>query len=118
MTITRHTLQDLALEWDQLQDQLRLTTLRLDTALVRVKELENKGAHVEIQGNKDVTITRRQQEILKWATLGKTNIEIGMILSLSPITVKQHMATILQRLDVPTRTAAVAKALSLGLIKT
>lgn len=63
-------------------------------------------------------LTQREQEVLKWIYLGKSNIEIGLILGISPLTVKNHVQEILRRLNVLNRAQAVGKALSLHLIST
>jgi transcriptional regulator EpsA len=62
------------------------------------------------RGGKSV-LTPREQEILRWIYLGKTNGEVGVILSLSSLTVKNHVQKILHKLNVVNRTQAVAKAL-------
>ena len=59
-------------------------------------------------------LTRREHEILGWIYHGKTNIEIGMILRISPLTVKNHVQKILRKLNVVNRTQAVGKALGLS----
>ena len=41
--------------------------------------------------------------------MGKTNAEIGIILSISAFTVKNHMQHIFKKLDVYNRTRAVSK---------
>jgi DNA-binding CsgD family transcriptional regulator len=46
---------------------------------------------------------------LHWFKTGKTNFEIGMILTISPNTVKNHLKRIFQKLDVSCRAQAVAK---------
>ena len=51
-------------------------------------------------------LTRREAEVLRWLTIGKTNPEIGTILGISRLTVKTHVAHIFAKLDVETRTAA------------
>lgn len=61
-------------------------------------------------------LTSREQEILGWIYRGKSNIEIGMILGISPLTVKNHVQKILRRLDVMNRTQAVGKALALRIL--
>lgn len=61
-------------------------------------------------------LTTREQEILSWIYQGKSNIEIGMILSISPLTVKNHVQKILRRLKVINRAQAVGKALSLRIL--
>jgi len=61
-------------------------------------------------------LTSRQREILDWIYRGKSNIEIGMILRISPLTVKNHVQKILRKLDVLNRTQAVGKALALRVL--
>ncbi len=56
-------------------------------------------------------LTRREAEVLRWITEGKTNPEIGLILGISELTVKKHVENLLHKLGVPTRTAAVALAI-------
>jgi len=57
-------------------------------------------------------LTVREVEILKWLYHGKSNVEIGMILGISPLTVKNHVQKILRKLNVMNRTQAVGKALA------
>ena len=61
-------------------------------------------------------LTSREHEILRWIYRGKSNIEIGMILGISPLTVKNHVQKILRRLDVLNRAQAVGKALALRIL--
>ena len=61
-------------------------------------------------------LTVREQEILHWVHVGKSNIEIGAILSISPLTVKNHVQKILRKLNVHNRTQAVGKALALRIL--
>jgi transcriptional regulator EpsA len=66
----------------------------------------------------DRLITAREVEILQWVSDGKSNQEIGHILGISPLTVKNHVQKILKKLEVQNRAQAVSKALSLQLIRT
>ncbi|HEX7052811.1 MAG TPA: XrtB/PEP-CTERM-associated transcriptional regulator EpsA [Burkholderiales bacterium] len=61
-------------------------------------------------------LTVREQEILKWIYLGKSNFEIGAILKISPLTVKNHVQKILRKLNVVNRTQAIGKALELRIL--
>jgi len=61
-------------------------------------------------------LTPREQQILQWIYHGKSNIEIGMILEISPLTVKNHVQKTLRKLNVMNRTQAVGKALALRLV--
>jgi transcriptional regulator EpsA len=63
-------------------------------------------------------LTLREREILEWIYRGKSNIETGMILKISPLTVKNHVQKILRKLDVLNRTQAVGKALALRILST
>lgn len=56
-------------------------------------------------------LTFREAEILMWIARGKTNKEIGIILSTSPRTVNKHLEHIFEKLGVSTRAAAVAVVL-------
>jgi transcriptional regulator EpsA len=62
------------------------------------------------------TVTTRELEILRWIYLGKSNFEIGAILNISPLTVKNHVQKILRKLDVVNRAQAVGKALELRIL--
>ena len=62
------------------------------------------------------TITPREREILRWIYLGKSNFEIGAILNISPLTVKNHVQKILRKLNVVNRAQAVGKALELRIL--
>ena len=63
-------------------------------------------------------LTVREKEILEWIYHGKSNIEIGMILQISPLTVKNHVQKILRKLSVLNRTQAIGKALALRILNT
>ena len=63
-------------------------------------------------------LTAREKEILGWIYLGKSNYEIGAILKISPLTVKNHVQKILRKLDVVNRTQAIGKALELRILNT
>ena len=61
-------------------------------------------------------LTPRQTEVLTMIAAGLTNREIAARLGLSERTVDRHVSDILTRIDVPTRAAAVAFALTSGLM--
>ena len=61
-------------------------------------------------------LTVREQEILRWIHLGKSNIEIGAILGISPLTVKNHVQKILRKLNVQNRAQAVGRGLALRIL--
>jgi transcriptional regulator EpsA len=59
-------------------------------------------------------LSEREREIMVWVAMGKTNPEIGCILSISEFTVKNHMKSIFGKLDVTNRAQAVAKVTRMG----
>jgi DNA-binding response OmpR family regulator/DNA-binding CsgD family transcriptional regulator len=56
-------------------------------------------------------LTDRESEVVYWLSLGKTNREIGQILSMSPRTVNKHLESIFPKLAVDNRTAATSRCL-------
>jgi LuxR family quorum-sensing transcriptional regulator LasR len=61
-------------------------------------------------------LTPCEKEILRWMMLGKTNIEISMIIGKAKATINFHSANILSKLDANSRTVAVVKALKMSLV--
>lgn len=57
-------------------------------------------------------LTRKEAEVLYWATQGKTSPDIGEILGSSPRTVNKHLEHIYEKLGVENRTAAAKLALA------
>jgi transcriptional regulator EpsA len=98
---------------------LRLIVPFLHEAWVRsLLTTANAGRHENLptpQGHAVITV--REQEILKWIYLGKSNNEIGQILGISPLTVKNHVQKVLHKLDVVNRAQAVGRALEAHLIQ-
>lgn len=60
----------------------------------------------------DLGLTERQLEILHWVKLGKTNHETALILSVSELTVKNHLQRAFRKLNVHNRAQAVAKLMA------
>ncbi|SIS44270.1 response regulator transcription factor [Neptunomonas antarctica] len=56
-------------------------------------------------------LTEREAEVLFWLSRGKTNQEIGQILSMSPRTVNKHLEPIYRKLAVENRTTAASVCL-------
>lgn len=57
-------------------------------------------------------LTRREQDVLRWAAKGKTAWETAKILNLSDKTVSFYLSNVNVKLDVATKTQAVAKTIS------
>lgn len=75
----------------------------LDATFRRVRHLPmQRHGSTDDQG-----LTVREQEIMRWVSVGKTNPEIGQILDISPKTVRNHLQNIFRKLDVMNRAQAV-----------
>ncbi len=64
----------------------------------------------------DLTLTKRETEVLTWVARGKTYWETGQILSIQEDTVKKYMQRIFALLQVNNQPHAIAKAIINGLI--
>ncbi len=84
--------------------------------------VDNLGLHKEtnLQKKSDLdsiqTLTPREIEILQMLTRGLSNKAIAQQLHISDHTVKFHVSSIFQKLNISTRTEAVAVGVRLGLI--
>lgn len=64
----------------------------------------------------DLTLTKRETEVLTWVARGKTYWETGQILSIQEDTVKKYMQRIFALLQVNNQPHAIAKSIINGLI--
>ena len=63
----------------------------------------------------DLSLTARELEILQYIVEGMSNKEIAAALYISEKTVKNHITSLLRKLDVEDRTQAAVFAVSQGL---
>lgn len=95
---------------------IEVLTPHVHAAFMRML-VNEREENYELPSN-DRIVTAREVEILQWVRDGKSNQEIGRILSISPLTVKNHVQKILKKLNVQNRAQAVARGISLQIIKT
>ncbi|HJV47290.1 MAG TPA: response regulator transcription factor [Bacillota bacterium] len=88
----------------------RLSTLQ-DTEFVTVELVDDKDAE------KFSALTPREKEVLQLMAEGKSNKAIGDHLFISEKTVKNHVSSVLQKLDVQDRTQAVVISIKNGWVK-
>lgn len=62
-------------------------------------------------------LTAREVQVLRLLVQGHTNAELAQRLHISAKTVDHHVSSILEKLDVRSRTEAAAAAFGLGLVK-
>ena len=75
-----------------------------------------RPAHTDWRGY-PITVTRREEEVLQAICDGCSTPEVASRLYLSQKTVKNHLASIYQKLDARDRTQAVLTALRLGIVR-
>ncbi len=93
-------------------DARTLLQIATHTAFRRSAQLRGEGA----DGSPHAGLSARQAECLRWVAQGKTDPEIGIILGVSPRTVRFHLDKAKDKLKVMTRVQAVTKAVKDRLI--
>lgn len=89
------------------QIQARVATARLVSVLEDAARDEPSG--LDPAALRALGLTRREGEILHHADRGLSAAEIAAELSVSPRTVHKHLEHVFAKLEVPTRSAALAK---------
>ncbi|HET9919469.1 MAG TPA: AAA family ATPase [Ktedonobacteraceae bacterium] len=123
----RYNMQRAAAMVDTLQDGVRQLEQRehshqheYETAKTK-REPFQKAAKLVIEEmvpgyTLDLSLTKREQEVLRLVAEGHTDREVAETLVISPRTVNRHLSNIFVKLDVPGRAAAVAYAIRQGLV--
>lgn len=102
------------------RDELEISTLNameillpyLDTALRGIEPLSPSGKErfvMDSEESEGYRLSERENEIMDWVKIGKTNAEIAHILSISSFTVRNHIQHIFKKLEVYNRLQAVSK---------
>jgi DNA-binding CsgD family transcriptional regulator len=100
-----------------LRDEARVDPGRIP--LIHALTVQYRSRLSELQGD-PVTATRsltfKETECLRWCKEGKTNWEIGEIMSISEKTVEFHLSNTIKKLNVSNRITAVVKGIQLGIV--
>jgi DNA-binding NarL/FixJ family response regulator len=90
------------------------------TAMRGLPALSPQAARVLVHDTRTVKpafmLTERETEVLRLIVQGLSNNEIAARLHLSPFTVKNHVSSLLTKLDASSRTEAAMRAVQSGLI--
>jgi len=91
-------------------------TARLERRKAETAEADSqRGFHPDFSSpdplRLSLGLTPREAEVLLWTSQGKTNVEIGTILGMSDLTVKQHLGHVFEKLGVEGRNSATLRAL-------
>jgi len=86
---------------------------------IRESSQETLGAPIDVRKLRDraADLTSREREVLQHLALGLSTTKIAKILGISPVTVRNHVQKVLEKLDVHTKMAAVAYAYRFGIIE-
>ncbi len=98
---------DLSAEYDQWGDELALMSHRFLAGYVKAHRTRRW-----LPG--DCQLTKREVECLRWASIGKTDKEISLILSRSHATVRFHIQNAGEKLNAVNRSQTIFKAAQLG----
>lgn len=93
---------------------LELLMPHMHLALHRMRMRETVGNDTELPPV--ALLSKREIQVLHWVKNGKTNLEIGLILGISPPTVKNHLQNVMRKLNVNNRAQAVGKSFTLRLM--
>lgn len=103
------TRTDLSREFARYADQLEYHARRFITGYSRVM---SRRPWIP----KDCRLSKREVECLRWAAVGKTDVEIAMIIRRSCATVRFHIHNAATKLEAVNRSQTVFKATQLGFL--
>jgi DNA-binding CsgD family transcriptional regulator len=88
---------------------MRLLDRTTETSATRLQERKSRAEC-------ETRLTPQELECLRWCKEGKTNWEIGEILSISEKTVEFHLTNLMRKLGASNRITAVIVGIKKGLI--
>ncbi len=103
--------------FQQTESEIHLLCIEFMDKFVK---LSNRKTEVDQWHTSDFdssTVSQRETDCLHWAARGKTNWEIGKILEISENTVRYHLKNVFAKLHTSSRSSAVSRALSEGIIE-
>lgn len=90
--------------------------IQLISLFAHSKTTELRMEHNNVPSKEIPHLTRRETEVLKWTSQGKTAWEIGQILSIAEGTVHLHIRSINRKFETSNKVHSVAEAMRVGLI--
>lgn len=99
----------IAMSQHQMQSQAWQKINELSGALEAAQDNAAGGALTQDR-LQTLGLTKREAEVMAWVAQGKSNSDIATILESSPRTVAKHIEHVFGKLNVESRTAAVAEA--------
>ncbi|WP_145585476.1 MULTISPECIES: helix-turn-helix transcriptional regulator [Yersinia] len=107
---------DVEKEFDQEKGNIQLLLMNTHEELTSLYNDVNSTNYF-YKMNKNEIFSKRENEIIYWASVGKSYQEIALILGIQPTTVKHHMGRAVRKLGVTNAKHAISLAVELQLIK-
>lgn len=99
-------------EWHRLRNEI-LVAIQTEATLLHDRVMrEGRSMKIMLQP----TLSVREREILQWIAAGKSQFDVGVILSISTRTVEVHLRSAREKLGALTTPQAVARAIGMRLI--
>jgi DNA-binding NarL/FixJ family response regulator len=93
------------------------TVLSADLAATMLEEMRTPSAAPEAAKRAESVLSKREEEVLQLIAEGASTTEVGQQLFISVKTVKNHLASIYEKLDARDRTQAVLQAVRMGIVR-
>jgi DNA-binding NarL/FixJ family response regulator len=93
------------------------TVLSADLAASMLQEMRTPSAAPEATKRVESVLSKREEEVLQLIAEGASTTEVGQQLFISVKTVKNHLASIYEKLDARDRTQAVLQAVRMGIVR-
>ena len=93
------------------------TVLSADLAASMLKEMRTPSTAPEATKRAESVLSKREEEVLQLIAEGASTTEVGQQLFISVKTVKNHLASIYEKLEARDRTQAVVQAVRMGIIR-
>lgn len=97
----------LSLEDRPSQDRIHMVEIIANTARARLAAIGIENAVGKSASAGFHALSPRQKEILKWAAMGKSNADIGLIMGMTRRGIDYHMGEIMRKLRVNSRVQAI-----------
>jgi two-component system nitrate/nitrite response regulator NarL len=93
-----------------------LSRAAIESLVLHTSPPDGKAPQAEVEAEPGEILTARERDVLRLIVSGADNAAIGLELSISPHTVKQHVTNIFEKLGVRTRVEAAVYAVRAGLV--